>query len=92
MVRIEEEVEFSLLDDLRVYDAEDETLWQGFIAKMPRESGDNFLVNIQGVGYSAQMLAYLLLVTDRYPNADPTAMLATVERPPQHPVYLGQRH
>ncbi|MGZ4403311.1 MAG: DUF4389 domain-containing protein, partial [Gaiellaceae bacterium] len=27
------------------------------------------------VGYSAQMLAYLLLVTDRYPNADPTAML-----------------
>ena len=40
------------------------------------------------VGYSAQMLAYVLLVTDRYPNADPTAMLAGVERPPQHPVHL----
>jgi hypothetical protein len=40
------------------------------------------------VGYSAQMLAYLLLVTDRYPSADPTAMLADVERPPQHPVHL----
>jgi uncharacterized protein DUF4389 len=40
------------------------------------------------VGYSAQMLAYLLLLTDRYPNADPTAMLAGVERPPQHPVHL----
>ncbi|HEX7526348.1 MAG TPA: DUF4389 domain-containing protein [Gaiellaceae bacterium] len=41
-----------------------------------------------GVGYSAQMLSYLLLVTDRYPNADPTAMLAAVERPSQHPVHL----
>jgi hypothetical protein len=40
------------------------------------------------VGYTAQMLAYLLLVTDRYPNADPTAMLADVERPSQHPVRL----
>jgi hypothetical protein len=46
-----------------------------------------------GVGYSAQALAYLLLVTDRYPNADPTALLATVERPPQHPVHLvGDAH
>ena len=40
------------------------------------------------VGYSAQMLAYLLLVTDRYPNADPTAMLAGVARPPEHSVRL----
>lgn len=40
------------------------------------------------VGYSAQVLAYLLFVTDRYPNADPTAMLGAVERPPQHPVRL----
>src|SRR5437899_6060914 len=31
------------------------------------------------VGYSAQVLAYLLLVTDRYPSADPTAMLEGVE-------------
>ncbi|MDX6485447.1 MAG: hypothetical protein QOF43_600, partial [Gaiellaceae bacterium] len=45
------------------------------------------------VGYSAQVLAYLLLVTDRYPNADPTAMLASVERPPEHPVHLvGDAH
>ena len=40
------------------------------------------------VGYTAQMLAYLLLITDRYPNADPTAMLADVARPPQHVVRL----
>lgn len=40
------------------------------------------------VGYSAQMLAYLLLVTDRYPDADPTALLSEVERPPEHPVHL----
>ncbi len=40
------------------------------------------------VGYWAQILAYLLLVTDRYPNADPTAMLSSVERPPVHPVHV----
>ena len=45
------------------------------------------------VGYDAHVLAYLLLVTDRYPNADPTAMLTDVARPPQHPVYLvGDAH
>ena len=40
------------------------------------------------VGYTAQMMAYLLLITDRYPNADPTAMLADVPRPPAHVVHL----
>jgi hypothetical protein len=45
------------------------------------------------VGYSAQVLAYLLFVTDRYPNADPTALLDGVERPPLHPVHLvGEAH
>jgi hypothetical protein len=39
------------------------------------------------IGYSAQAAAYFLLVTDRYPNADPTEMLWTVtDRPPRHPV------
>jgi hypothetical protein len=41
-----------------------------------------------GVGYGAQTAAYLLLLTDRYPDADPTAMLATVESPPEHAVRL----
>jgi Domain of unknown function (DUF4389) len=41
-----------------------------------------------GIGYGAQAAAYVLLITDRYPNADPTGLLADVERPPQHPVYL----
>jgi len=46
-----------------------------------------------GIGYSAQAAAYLLLVTDRYPNADPTAMLDGVDRPPEHPVRLvGDPH
>ena len=40
------------------------------------------------LGYRAQLLAYLLLVTDRYPNADPTALLAELERPAPHPVHL----
>lgn len=45
------------------------------------------------VGYSAQTGAYVLLVTDRYPNADPTAMLGDVDRPPEHPVHLvGDPH
>ena len=39
------------------------------------------------IGYTAQSTAYLLLVTDRYPNADPTEMLLDVtDRPPRHPV------
>jgi hypothetical protein len=39
------------------------------------------------IGYTAQVTAYLLLVTDRYPNADPTEMLVAVtDRPPRHPV------
>jgi hypothetical protein len=40
------------------------------------------------LGYQAQLAAYLLLVTDRYPNADPTALLADLERPAPHPVHL----
>jgi Domain of unknown function (DUF4389) len=40
------------------------------------------------IGYSAQTLAFVLLVTERYPNADPTAMLSDVERPAEHPVRL----
>jgi hypothetical protein len=40
-----------------------------------------------GIGYTAQTTAYVLLVTDRYPNADPTEMLfAVTDRPPRHPV------
>ena len=38
------------------------------------------------IGYSAQVTSYVLLVTGRYPNADPTQMLAGVDRPPRHPV------
>jgi hypothetical protein len=46
-----------------------------------------------GVGYGVQVVTYLLLVTDRYPNADPTAILQGVERPPEHPVRLvGDPH
>src|SRR5262245_56980751 len=45
------------------------------------------------IGYGAQTLAYLLLVTDRYPSADPGPLLADVRRPPQHPVHLvGEAH
>ena len=42
---------------------------------------------VYAIGYTAQSTAYVLMVTDRYPNADPTEMLAAVvDRPPRHPV------
>jgi hypothetical protein len=42
------------------------------------------------IGYTAQATAYFLLVTDRYPNADPTEMLVAVtDRPPLHPVRVA---
>lgn len=46
-----------------------------------------------GIGYAAQVRAYALLLTDRYPNSDPTALLEHVPRPPRHPVHLvGEAH
>jgi hypothetical protein len=38
--------------------------------------------------YQAQVLAYVLLLTDAYPDANSTARLEGVERPPTHPVRL----
>jgi len=40
-----------------------------------------------GLGYTAQTYSYVLLVTDRYPNADPEAIGRDWELPP-HPVRL----
>ena len=40
------------------------------------------------LGYTAQTLAFLLFVTDRYPYADPTASSDGVEPPPEHAVHL----
>ena len=51
--------------------------------RMPKGLRD---ASAYGVGYGAQTLAYLLLITDRYPDADPGAMLDGVGRPPVHPV------
>jgi hypothetical protein len=55
------------------------------LGRMPKGLRD---AGAYGIGYNAQGAAYLLLVTGRYPNADPTELLADVERPPQHSVYL----
>ena len=66
--------------------------WFACLAKgrMPKGLRD---ADAYAVGYGAQVLAYLLFVTDRYPNSDPTAMLEGVERPPEHPVRLvGDAH
>jgi Domain of unknown function (DUF4389) len=46
-----------------------------------------------GIGYSAQVRAYTLLLTDRYPASDPTTMLDSVPRPSAHPAHLvGEAH
>jgi Domain of unknown function (DUF4389) len=61
--------------------------WFAILARgrMPKGLRD---ASAYGIGYGAQGLAYLLLITDRYPDADPTAMLHDVERPPEHVVRL----
>ncbi len=41
-----------------------------------------------GLGYGGQVRAYALLLTDRYPNTDPTTMLESAPRPAVHPVHL----
>ena len=56
------------------------------LGRMPKGLRD---AGAYGLGYSAQTLAYLLFVTDRYPNGDPASILETVERPPEHPVHLA---
>jgi hypothetical protein len=53
--------------------------------RMPKGLRD---ASAYGIGYGAQAASYLLLLTDRYPDADPTAMLAGVDRPPEHVVRL----
>jgi Domain of unknown function (DUF4389) len=61
--------------------------WFAILARgrMPKGLRD---ASAYGIGYGAQTLAYLLFVTDRYPDADPTAMLEGVDRPPEHVVRL----
>jgi hypothetical protein len=55
------------------------------LGRMPRGLRDG---GAYGIGYGAQVLAYALVLTDRYPNADPTAILSSVPRPPEHPVHV----
>jgi hypothetical protein len=54
-------------------------------AEMPRGLRD---AGAYAAGYRAQAFAFLLLVTHRYPNSDPTAMLEGLERPALHPVRI----
>ena len=58
------------------------SLVRGTMPKGLRDAG------AYSIGYGAQTLAFLLFVTDRYPYADPTAMLDGVEPPPEHVVHL----
>jgi Domain of unknown function (DUF4389) len=53
-------------------------------ARMPRGLRD---AGAWGIGYGAQAQAYLFLLTDRYPNSDPVAMLEGAETP-EHPLRI----
>jgi hypothetical protein len=53
--KISDELPFSLLDDVRIYGPGNRTLWEGYVAQLPRQSGDDFLVNVQCVGHSARL-------------------------------------
>jgi hypothetical protein len=53
--RITDELPFTLLDDVRIYGPGNVTLWEGYVAQLPRQSGDDFLVNVQCVGHSARL-------------------------------------
>jgi hypothetical protein len=55
------------------------------LGRMPKGLRD---AGAYGIGYGAQVRAYTLLVTDRYPSTDPTALLQAVPPPPEHPVHL----
>jgi hypothetical protein len=61
--------------------------WFASVARgtMPRGLRD---AGAFALGYRAQVLAYLLLLTDRYPNADPHTLLTSLEPPRPHPVHL----
>jgi hypothetical protein len=54
-------------------------------ARMPRGFRD---VAVYGIGYSAQVLGYLFLLTDRYPNSDP-ALYESAEPEPPNPIRLN---
>jgi hypothetical protein len=61
----------------------------GWFASLVRGAMPSGLRNLDayGLGYSAQAYGYLLLLTDRYPNSDPTSFTALAERR-THPIRL----
>ncbi|MDX6399256.1 MAG: hypothetical protein QOJ43_2664 [Gaiellaceae bacterium] len=61
----------------------------GWFASLARGRMPNGLRDLgaYGIGYTAQASAYTLLLTDRYPNADPDELGPTWSLPP-HPVRL----
>jgi hypothetical protein len=60
--------------------------WFASLARGRTPRGLRDLINY-GIGYMAQALGYLLLVTDRYPTSDPVRVLPLAELP-EHPVRL----
>jgi hypothetical protein len=58
------------------------SLWKGDMPRGLRDAG------AYSLGYRAQATAYLLLVTEKYPNSDPHLLLAELAPPPLHPVRL----
>jgi hypothetical protein len=60
--------------------------WFASLARARMPQGLRDLI-VYGLGYSVQVAAYFLLVTDRYPNSDPLAPRYN-QPPPEHPVRI----
>jgi hypothetical protein len=60
--------------------------WFAALARARMPQGLRDLI-AYGLGYSVQVAAYVLLVTDRYPNSDPLAPRYH-QPPPEHPVRI----
>jgi Domain of unknown function (DUF4389) len=56
-----------------------------FRARTPRGFRD---LAVYGIGYSAQVLGYVFLLTDRYPDSNPAPVYRSVEPDPPSPVQL----
>lgn len=54
--RIDEDVPLRLLDEVEIIDEHGQTMYEGRIAQLPRQHGDDYLLNVVCVGWAAHLL------------------------------------
>jgi len=53
--RIDEDIPLRLRDEVEVVDGDGATMWEGRIAALPRQHGDDYLAGVQCVGWAAHL-------------------------------------